>query len=124
MTTEVVMTANIDADADDSTTPVSSMSLDGLTETIDEVAGGRLLNLDINIRSLGAKHDLTIVFEKTATSTWDYYVLTDGEMADPSGIGYADGYAFATTLGSDVQYRWGTCWLRRTILLWSWNYGA
>ena len=36
MTTEVVMTANIDADADDSTTPVSSMSLDGLTETIDE----------------------------------------------------------------------------------------
>ena len=102
VTTEVVMTANINAEADDSTTPVSSMSLDGLTETIDEVTQAADYSTSISVYdSLGAKHDLTITFEKTGTNTWDYFVLTDaGELADPSAIGYADGYAFSITSGT------------------------
>ena len=127
MTTEVVMTANINADADDSTTPVSSMSLDGLTETIDEVTQAADYSTSISIYdSLGAKHDLTIVFEKTATNTWDYYVLTDaGEMADPSSIGYADGYAFATasgtlTFNTDGELTGFT--QNNTSLVTAWNY--
>jgi flagellar hook protein FlgE len=127
MTTEVVMTANINADADDSTTPVSSMSLDGLTETIDEVTQAADYSTSISVYdSLGAKHDLTIVFEKTATNVWDYYVLTDaGEMADPSSIGYADGYAFSTASGSltfntDGELTGFT--QNNTSLVTAWNY--
>lgn len=101
-TTEVNMTANIDAEADDSTTPVASMSLDGLTETIDSVTQESDYSTSISIfDSLGDKHDLTIVFEKNGTNSWDYHVLADaGEIADPSAIGYASEFAFSIASGS------------------------
>jgi flagellar hook protein FlgE len=102
-TTEVIMTANLDADSDNTTTPVGSMSLDGLTETIDSVTQAADYSTSISIYdSLGAKHDLTICFEKdAATNTWNYYVLTDaGELDDPSSIGYTDEYAFSVASGT------------------------
>lgn len=101
-TTEIILTANIDAEADDSTTPVASMSLDGLTETIDSVTQAADYSTSVSIYdSLGDKHDLTICFEKTGTNTWDYYVLSDaGELADPSSIGYTEEYAFNVASGS------------------------
>jgi len=101
-TTEIILTANIDAEADDSTTPVASMSLDGLTETIDSVTQAADYSTSISVfDSLGDKHDLTICFEKTGTNSWDYYVLADaGEIADPSSIGYASEYAFSIASGS------------------------
>jgi len=126
-TTEVVLVANIDAEADDSTTPVGSMSLDGLTETIDSVTQSADYSTSISIYdSLGAKHDLTVTFEKTGTNTWDYYVLTDaGEIADPSSIGYAEGYAFSIASGSltfntDGELTGFT--QNNTSLVTSWNY--
>jgi flagellar hook protein FlgE len=101
MTTEIFMTVNINVDVDDSSTPVLNMTLDGLTSTIDEVTQAADYSTSISIYdSLGAKHDVTIVFEKSATNTWDYYVVTDaGELSDPSSIGYSDGYAFGTASG-------------------------
>jgi flagellar hook protein FlgE len=125
--TEIVMTANIDAEADGSTTPVGSMSLDGLTETIDSVTQAADYSTSVSIYdSLGAKHDLTICFEKNGTNTWDYYVLTDaGEIADPSSIGYTEEYAFSVASGSltfntDGELTGFT--QTNTSLVTSWNY--
>ncbi|MGC6508912.1 MAG: flagellar hook protein FlgE [Myxococcota bacterium] len=101
-TTNVSLTANLDADADSSTTPVGNMTLDGLNETITEVASASDYSTSVTVYdSLGNAHELTIAFEKDATNTWSYYVLADaGSIDDPNGLGYSSGNAFAISSGS------------------------
>ena len=101
-TTSVSLTANLNAEADDSSTPVGAMNLDGLTETITEVASESDFSTSVTVYdSLGNSHELTIAFEKDATNSWSYYVLADaGSIDDPNGLGYAAGNAFAVASGS------------------------
>jgi flagellar hook protein FlgE len=93
----ITLSANINADADSSTSPLSGYSLDGLTETIVDVAADADFATSVSIYdSLGAKHDLTLAFEKTGTNTWSCHVLADGaEIEDANNTGATlDGYAF------------------------------
>lgn len=101
-TTSVNLNANLNADADDATAPVSAMILDGLTETITEVASDSDFTTSVTVYdSLGNSHELTVAFEKDATNSWSYYVLADaGEIDDPNGLGYQSGDAFEVASGN------------------------
>ena len=78
------------------------MTLDGLTETITEVASLSDFSTSVTVYdSLGNAHELTIAFEKDATNSWSYYVLADaGAIDDPNGLGYTAGNAFEISSGS------------------------
>jgi flagellar hook protein FlgE len=93
----VSLSANLDSDADDSTTPLASMSLDGATEEISTIAGEADFSTSVAIYdSLGTKHDLTLCFEKNSTNNWTCYVIADGgDVVDQStGTTMTDGMGF------------------------------
>ncbi|MEC7984117.1 MAG: flagellar hook protein FlgE [Myxococcota bacterium] len=96
-TSEVTLTANLDADADSTTTPLASMSLNGSTETIAEVAAASDFSTSVSVYdTLGDKHEFTLAYEKTGTNTWTCYVVTDGgDIYDQSsGATLDSGQAF------------------------------
>jgi flagellar hook protein FlgE len=96
-TTAVTLSTNLDSESDDSTTPLASMSLDGATEDISTIAGDADFATSIAVYdSLGAKHDLTMAFEKTATNSWTCYVIADGgDVIDgASGAALTEGKGF------------------------------
>ena len=92
-TSEITITANLDADADDSDTTLQDQNtagdLDaayatgGLLE-ISDVASAADFSTSITVYdTLGAKHDLTLCFEKEGTNDWKVYVLADAsELTD------------------------------------------
>ncbi len=88
-TEEITLAANINSDADDSTTPLASYSFDGITETITDAANDADYATSVAIfDSLGGKHDVTLAFEKTSTNAWTIHVLCDGgELIDTNGGG-------------------------------------
>ena len=78
-TENITMTANLDADADYSTTPVASMSLNGSTETIADVTAAADFSSSVVVYdTLGDRHEFTLAYEKTGINTWTAYVVTDG----------------------------------------------
>jgi flagellar hook protein FlgE len=93
----VTMTANLDADADYSTTPVASMSLNGSTETVADVTAAADFSSSVVVYdTLGDRHEFTIAYEKTGINTWSGYVMTDGgDVYDQSsGTTLTEGSAF------------------------------
>lgn len=93
----ITMTANLDADADYSTTPVASMSLNGSTETIADVTAAADFSSSVVVYdTLGDRHEFTVAYEKTGINTWSGYVLTDGgDVYDQSsGTTLTEGSAF------------------------------
>ena len=96
-TENITMTANLDADADYSTTPVASMSLNGSTETIAEVTAASDFSSSVVVYdTLGDRHEFTLAYEKTGINTWTAYVVTDGgDVYDQSsGATLTSGSAF------------------------------
>ena len=96
-TENITMTANLDADADYSTTPVASMSLNGSTETIAEVTAASDFSSSVVVYdTLGDRHEFTLAYEKTGINTWTAYVVTDGgDVYDQSsGTTLTEGSAF------------------------------
>ena len=98
-TENVTMTANLDADADFSTTPVAGRSLSGndANDTMANVTADADFSTSVVIYdTLGDAHELTIAYEKTGINTWTAYVLTDGgDVYDQaSGATLTEGLAF------------------------------
>jgi len=96
-TENITMTANLDADADYSTTPVASMSLNGSTETIADVTAAADFSSSVVVYdTLGDRHEFTLAYEKTGINTWTAYVVTDGgDVYDQSsGTTLTEGSAF------------------------------
>jgi flagellar hook protein FlgE len=118
-TTEVTMTANLDADADDSTTPlgdINSNSYDpdgtgvtygwttGATNFVDVSTAAAEADFATSVAiydTLGSKHDLTFVYEKTSTNSWTCYVLADAsEVNDGVSVNSA---GKETAIGSEGE---------------------
>ncbi len=97
-TTQLAMSAILSADADFGTTPIGSGSftLDGNTDTVDDVAQGADFATSVTVYdSLGTAHDVTLVFERETAGDWGYYALVDG-----GEVGETEGMAFQISSGS------------------------
>jgi flagellar hook protein FlgE len=99
-TTELELSAILSSDADFSDTPIDSgtFTLDGNTDTIDDVAQGADFATSVTVYdSLGAAHDATILFERESATDWGWYAIVDG-----GEVGETDGMAFEISSGSMV----------------------
>jgi flagellar hook protein FlgE len=77
-TQAVTLTANLSAEADFATTPVSALVFDGNTDTLEDGADASDFASSVTVYdSLGVAHQITLVFERTATNDWDWYALAD-----------------------------------------------
>ena len=97
-TTSLELTAILSTEADFSSTPIFSggFTLDGNTDTIDDVAAASDFATSITIYdSLGAPHSATICFERQTASDWGWYAVVDG-----GEVGETDGAAFQIASGS------------------------
>lgn len=108
-TTTITMTANLSAEADFATTPVAGLTFDGLTDTLEDAANQGDFATSVSVYdSLGIPHQVTVVFERTATGDWSYYSLVDASevtsTALPTGGAAGDAYQIATgTLSFDTD---------------------
>jgi hypothetical protein len=100
-TETVVVEGNLDAGASPNTA-LNSLTLDGLTETIvDASALATAVDVVSILDDSGVSRDVTLLFEKTSSTDWDFYAVVDaGTLEDPSMIGYASNYAFSIAQGS------------------------
>ena len=92
------LTAVLSTEADFSTTPIFSggFTLDGNTDTVDDLAAAADFATSINIYdSLGAPHNVTIAFERQTAGDWGWYAVVDG-----GEVGETDGAAFQIASGS------------------------
>lgn len=100
-TTEIGITGNLDSDADYSTTDIASgvYTLDGTATTVNEFASAGDFSTSVTVYdSLGAAHEVTVVYEKTADNTWGWYAVVDaGELDDGT---LTDGAAFLISSGT------------------------
>ena len=97
-TTTLELTAILSTEADFSSTPIFSggFTLDGNTDTIDDVAAASDFATSITVYdSLGAPHSATICFERQTASDWGWYAVVDG-----GEVGETDGAAFQIASGS------------------------
>jgi flagellar hook protein FlgE len=86
-TTTITMTANLSAEADFATTPVASLTFDGSTDTLEDAANQGDFATSISVYdSLGIPHQVTVVFERTATGDWSYYSLVDGSEVTSTSL--------------------------------------
>jgi len=86
-TTTITMTANLSAEADFATTPVASLTFDGVTDTLEDAANQGDFATSISVYdSLGIPHQVTVVFERTATGDWSYYSLVDGSEVTSTSL--------------------------------------
>ncbi|MEC7947486.1 MAG: flagellar hook protein FlgE [Myxococcota bacterium] len=102
-TTTITMTANLSAEADFSTTPVASLTFDGNTDTLEDAADQADFATSITVYdSLGTPHQVTVVFERTATGDWSYYSLVDASEVTSTSLptGGAEGNAFQIASGT------------------------
>ena len=97
-TESLELTAVLSTEADFSTTPIFSggFTLDGNTDTVDDLAAGADFATSINIYdSLGAPHNVTIAFERQTAGDWGWYAVVDG-----GDVGETEGAAFQIASGS------------------------
>lgn len=108
-TTTITMTANLSAEADFATTPVAGLTFDGNTDTLEDAANQGDFATSISVYdSLGIPHQVTVVFERTATGDWSYYSLVDASEVTstslPTGGTAGNAYQIATgTLSFDTD---------------------
>jgi flagellar hook protein FlgE len=96
--TALELTATLSTEADFSTTPIFSggFTMDGNTDTIDDVAAASDFATSITIYdTLGAPHSATVCFERQSAGDWGWYALVDG-----GEVGETDGMAFQIASGS------------------------
>jgi flagellar hook protein FlgE len=101
--TTLTMTANLSADADFATTPVAGLTLDGATDTLEDMANQADFATSITVYdSLGVAHQATIAFERTATNDWSYYVAVDGSEMSSTALptGGTAGAAYQISTGT------------------------
>ncbi|MEC8191202.1 MAG: flagellar hook protein FlgE [Myxococcota bacterium] len=92
------LTAVLSTEADFSTTPIFSggFTLDGNTDSVDDLAAAADFATSINIYdSLGAPHNVTIAFERQTAGDWGWYAVVDG-----GEVGETEGAAFQIASGS------------------------
>ena len=98
----IVVTGNLDATADSTTTPLGSMSFDGMTEWISDAEYVADYSADIEI--LDANHatqTLHFLFEHATEGSWDYYVLVESATIETSfGSFMSSGMAFVISQGT------------------------
>lgn len=102
-TTTITMTANLSADADFATTPVAGLTLDGVTDTLEDMANQSDFTTSITVYdSLGVAHQATVAFERTATNDWTYYVAVDGGEVTSTALptGGTAGAAYQISTGT------------------------
>ena len=95
--TALELQAILSSDSDFSTTPFDSGSFtfDGNTDTIDDAAQSADFATSVTIYdSLGAAHDLTILFERESATDWGWYAVVDG-----GEVGETEGAAFQISSG-------------------------
>jgi len=73
---------------------LSSATLDGATETWDDLEGTDYLHSTSTTiyDDYGVAHDVVIYFEQTSESEWDYKVVTAASELDPTADPDGDGY--------------------------------
>jgi hypothetical protein len=102
-TLSLVVEGNLGTDADFSTTPITSGTHDlssGTGSTLEDVtADSDLWTTTTVVDSAGTEHTLTLIFERTGTSDWSYWLLVDGGDLD----GGSSGSAFSISEG-DLGY--------------------
>lgn len=97
-TTELELTAVLSTEADFSTTPIFSggFTLDGNTDSIDDVAAASDFATSVTIYdSLGTPHSVTTCFERTSAGDWGWYSVVDG-----GEVGETEGKAFQIASGT------------------------
>jgi len=97
-TSELELTATLSTEADFSTTPIlsGSFTLDGNTDTIDDIAASSDFATSLTIYdSLGSPHSCTICFERQTAGDWGWYAVVDG-----GEVGETDEMAFQIASGS------------------------
>ena len=72
---------------------LSSATLDGATETWDDLEGDFVHSTSTTIYDdYGKAHDVVIYFEQTSATEWDYKVVTASTELDPSSDSDGEGY--------------------------------
>jgi flagellar hook protein FlgE len=97
-TTSMELTSILSTEADFSSTPIFSggFTLDGNTDTIDDVAAASDFATSITVYdSLGTPHSATVCFERQTASEWGWYAIVDG-----GEVGETEGAAFQIASGS------------------------
>lgn len=93
-TTEVNISAVLSTEADDTDTPFADGTYD-LQSGTDDLATiadeAHYANSMTVYDSLGAAHEVTVVWERTSSNEWSWYALADaGEVFDTSGTAMGD----------------------------------
>lgn len=102
-TTTITMTANLSAEADFATTPVAGLTFDGNTDTLEDAANQGDFATSVSVYdSLGIPHQVTVVFERTATGDWTYYSLVDASEIESTALptGGTAGAAYQIATGT------------------------
>ncbi len=97
-TSTLELTSTLSTEADFSTTPIlsGSFTLDGNTDTIDDIAAESDFATSLTIYdSLGTPHSATICFERQTAGDWGWYAVVDG-----GEVGETDEMAFLISSGS------------------------
>jgi hypothetical protein len=99
-TETVVFEGNLDGNSTPNTA-LSSLTFDGLNETIADASTlATVVEVVSIIDDSGVSRDVTVLFENSSSTDWNYYAIVDaGTIDDPSSIGYASGYAFSIAAG-------------------------
>jgi flagellar hook protein FlgE len=92
--TAITIDTVLSADADFTTTPYAALTKDGVTTTIEDMSlEADFSNSVVVYDSMGVSHDVTIFYERTSGTTWDWSAVVDGGEVDTSGDGTPDGLA-------------------------------
>ena len=122
-TSTLELTAILSTEADFSSTPIFSggFTLDGNTDTIDDVAAASDFATSITIYdSLGTPHSATVCFERQTASDWGWYAIVDG-----GEVGETEGAAFQIAQGSlsfDADGNMGSFTQINTSATLPWNF--
>ena len=130
--TEMDLTAVLSADADFSDTPIGSGTLDitsGTGDTLEDAADAADFATSITVYdSLGAAHEVTVLFERTGSGDWSWYAVVDaGEVTDSTGAALTSGAAFTISSGTctfDSNGELSAFTQTDTSLTNAWNYTA
>ena len=104
-TENILLTAILSSEADFSTTDLSSgvIDLGGTGDSLEVAADGADFATSVTMYdSLGQAHEVTVLFERTATNDWAWFAAVDaGEVVDSTGASIGtDGSAFEIANGS------------------------
>lgn len=106
-TSAITLTAQLDAEADYSSTPLSALAFYGTGAggaTLSEAGAAADFSTSVTIYdSLGEPHEATILFERTGANDWTWHAVTDAtSVYDATGTAYSttDGEAFELATGT------------------------